>query len=158
MNLQTIIEFFRNLTIGQIIGDGLALVLIFTTFIEISPIKWDPLTSILSWLGNRINKTVLKDVEGLTKTVQEQAQKVDDLDKKIDMNEIDHIRWEILNFSNSCRHDQLHTKDEFEHIINLHEKYIEILDSRHMTNGLITLEYEYIVEIYKKRLEKNDFL
>ena len=93
MNLQTIIEFFRNLTIGQIIGDGLTIVLIFTTFIEISPIKWDPLTSILSWLGNRINKTVRKDVEGLTKTVQDQAQKVDDLDKKVDMKEIDHIRW-----------------------------------------------------------------
>ena len=90
--------------------------------------------------------------------VDDQGEQIKALDKKIDMNEIDHIRWEILNFANSCRHDVRHTKDEFEHIINLHEKYTQILDERHMTNGLITIEYEYIEDIYKHRLEKNSFL
>ncbi len=158
MDLQTIIDFIRGLTIGEIIGDSVAIVFILTSLIEITPIKWNPLTSILAWLGNRINVNLSKKVEGLSDSVKDQAKKVDALDKKIDMNEIDHIRWEILNFSNSCRHGQQHTKDEFEHIINLHQKYGEILDSRHMSNGLITLEYEYIEDIYRRRLEQNDFL
>lgn len=158
MDLQTIIDFFCGLTIGEIIGDSVAIVLIFTSLVEVTPIKWNPLTSILSWFGNRINTNLTREVEGLSTSVKEQAKKVDALDEKIDMNEIDHIRWEILNFANSCRHDQMHTKDEFEHIINLHQKYGEILDSRHLKNGLISLEYEYIEEIYKRRLEKNDFL
>lgn len=157
MDLQTIIDFVTGLTIGEIIGDSVAIVLIFTSIVEVTPIKWNPLTSILSWLGNRINTNLTKEVEGLSTSVKEQAKKVDALDEKIDMNEIDHIRWEILNFANSCRHDQQHTKDEFEHIINLHQKYGEILDSRHLKNGLISLEYEYIEDIYKRRLEKNDF-
>lgn len=158
MNLETFLDFINNLTIGEIIGDSALLVFALASIIEITPIKWDPLTSILSWFGNRINKTLSKEVAGLSDSVKEQAKKVDALDAKIDMNEIDHIRWEILNFANSCRHEQKHSKDEFEHIINLHQKYGEILDSRNLKNGLISLEYEYIEEIYKRRLEKNDFL
>lgn len=158
MNLETFLDFINNLTIGEIIGDSALLIFALASIIEITPIKWDPLTSILSWFGNRLNKNIQKDVKGLTESFNEQAKKVDALDEKIDMNEIDHIRWEILNFANSCRHDQRHSKDEFEHIINLHQKYGEILESRHLKNGLISLEYEYIEDIYRRRLEKNDFL
>ena len=158
MNLEPILEFISGLTIGEIIGDSALLILALASFIEITPIKWDPLTTILSWFGARLNKKIQKDVESLTDSVNAQAQKTEELNKKLDLNEIDHIRWEILNFSNSCRHDQRHTKDEFEHIINQHEKYNKILEERGMTNGLITLEYEYIEQIYKRCLEKNTFL
>lgn len=157
MNLDSILAFIRDLTIGEIIGNSALLILALASIIEITPIKWDPLTAILSWFGNRFNKNIQKDVKGLTESFNEQAKKVDALDEKIDMNEIDHIRWEILNFANSCRHEQKHSKDEFEHIINLHQKYGEILDARHLKNGLISLEYEYIEDIYRRRLEKNDF-
>lgn len=139
------------MTIGEIVGSGAVIVLIFTTLVEITPIKWNPLTSILSWIGKRMNGKLIDRVE-------EQGEKIDKLDEKIDMNEIDHIRWEILDFANSCRHDVRHTKDEFEHIINQHEKYVRILDERSLTNGLITIEYEYIEDIYKNCLEKNNFL
>jgi len=142
---------FHEMTLGEIFGSGAVIFLIFTTLIEITPIKWNPLTWLLSWLGIRMNGKLIAKVD-------EQGKQIKDLDKKIDMNEIDHIRWEILNFANSCRNGQKHTKDEFEHIINLHEKYNTILDERHMTNGLISLEYEYIEGIYKHCLEKNSFL
>lgn len=158
MNLEPILEFINGLTIGEIIGDSVLFVFALASVIEITPIKWDPLTAILSWFGARLNKRVQKDVESLTDSVNAQAQKTEELSRKLDLNEIDHIRWEILNFSNSCRHDQRHTKDEFEHIINQHEKYNKILEERGMTNGLITLEYEYIEKIYKHCLEKNSFL
>lgn len=149
--MQDLLTRLQCMTIGELIGSGAVIVLIFTTLIEITPIKWNPLTSILSWLGTRMNGKLIAKVD-------KQEQKIDALDKKIDMNEIDHIRWEILNFANSCRNHQRHTKDEFEHIINLHEKYTEILAERDMTNGLITIEYEFIEGIYKHCLEKNDFL
>ena len=143
--------FLNNMTIGEIVGNGALIIFLFTTLIEITPIKWNPLTSILSWIGNKMNGKLITKVDN-------QEKKIDALDKKIDMNEIDHIRWEILNFANQCRNDHRHTKDEFEHIINLHEKYNAILNERHMTNGLITIEFEYIEETYKHCLEKNNFL
>lgn len=120
-------------------------------FVEVSKIKINPITAILSWMGERINGN-------LTKTVEKLETKVDALDEKSDMNEIDRIRWEILDFANSCRNGHLHTKDEFTHIIALNQKYHDILDKRDMTNGQIDLEYAYIVKIYKHCQEKNSFL
>lgn len=158
MNLDPILEFISGLTIGEIIGDSALLVFALASIIEITPIKWDPLTAILSWFGARLNKRIQKDVEVLTDSVNAQAKKTDDLAAKLDMNEIDRIRWEILNFSNSCRHGVRHTKDEFVHIIDQHDKYNKILKDRSLKNGLITLEYEYIEDIYKQCLEKNSFL
>lgn len=139
------------MTVGEIVGSGAVIFLLFTTLVEITPIKWNPLTSILSWIGRRMNGKLIDQVK-------EQGEKIDKLDEKIDMNEIARIRWEILDFANSCRHNVKHTKDEFEHIINQHEKYVQILDERSLTNGLITIEYEYIEDIYKNCLEKNNFL
>ena len=149
--MQELLIKLQSMTLGEIVGSGAVIVLIFSVFVEITPIKWNPLTSILAWIGKRMNGKLLDRVE-------EQGEKIDKLDEKIDMNEIAHIRWEILDFANSCRHDVRHTKDEFVHIISQHEKYVQILDERSLTNGLITIEYEYIEEIYKKCLEKDNFL
>lgn len=142
---------FGDLTLRQIIGDGALIALIVSTVIEITPIKWSPITSILSWLGKKMNSQVIEQVKA-------QEKKIDALDKKIDMNEVDRIRWEILSFANECKNDRKHTKDEFEHVIGLHEKYEEILDNRDMTNGLVTIEFEYIAEIYHNCLINNSFL
>lgn len=138
------------MTIGELVGSGAVIILLFTTVFEIAPIKWNPLTSILSWLGKRMNGE-------LTAKVDQQGAQINALNNKIDMNEIDRIRWEILNFANSCRKGEHHNKDEFVHIIGLHEKYNKILAEHDMTNGLVSIEYEYIEDIYRRCLEKNNF-
>lgn len=142
---------FGDLTIRQIIGDGALIFLAVSTVIEITPIKWNPISSILSWLGNKMNSQVIARVDKL-------EEKLDSQDKKIDMNEVDRIRWEILSFANECRKDRRHTKDEFDHIIKLHDKYEKILDSREMKNGLITIEFEYIKDIYNNCMKEDSFL
>ena len=42
--------------------------------------------------------------------------------------EKDRIRYEVLDFANSCRNGRRHTKDEFQHIIDLNDKYEVLLD------------------------------
>lgn len=138
------------MTIGEIAGSGVVILIIIFACVEITPIKWNPLTSILSWVGKRMNGE-------LTAKVDRQGEQINALNEKIDMNEIDRIRWEILNFANSCRKGEHHTKDEFVHIIGLHEKYNKILEEHDMTNGLVSIEYEYIEDIYRRCLEKNSF-
>lgn len=149
--MQQLLTRLSEMTIGEIVGSGMVIILIFTTLVEITPIKWNPLTSILSWLGIRMNGKLIAKVD-------EQGKQIKELDTKIDMNEIDRIRWEILSFAGSCRTGHRHTKDEFEHIIGLHEKYHHILTAHNMTNGLVSLEYEYIENIYRHCLEKNSFV
>lgn len=140
-----------QMTIGQICSGAAGIIALLSIFIEITPIKFNPVSKFLGWLGKKINSQVLQKVTT-------QGQKLDDIDKKIDENEIDRLRWEILDFANSCRNHRLHSKDEFEHIIKQNQKYHDILEKREMENGLIDLEYAYIEEIYKERLRKNDFL
>lgn len=116
----------------------------FTGLIQIIPIKINPWSALLQWVG----KLVTGNACG----------KIDDLIKQVDENEKDRIRWEVLDFANSCRNDRKHTRDEFQHIVSLHDKYKKLLEKTKDTNGVFDLEYKYIQDLYAERLEKNDFL
>lgn len=114
-------------------------------FIQWTPsIKWNPWTSLFKWIGNVINGDIRKTITSMAKA--------------IDDNEKDRIRWEVLDFANSCRNDRRHSKDEFEHIVALNKKYNGLLKKTGDSNGVFEAEYEYINDLYKERLRKNDFL
>lgn len=156
--MEKLIEVLSGLTIGEIAKwAGLLLVAILSLF-EFTKIKVNPISAIFRWVGNKINAPMLELIDTISKKQDAQEKKLDDLLDSQDDNEIDRIRWEILDFANSCRHGVKHTLDEFDHIIELNEKYHRILDRRKLTNGKIDLEYSYIVDIYKQCQEKNSFL
>ena len=114
-------------------------------FIQWTPsIKWNPWTSLFKWVGNVINGDIRKTITSMAKA--------------IDDNEKDRIRWEVLAFANGCRNDRRHSKDEFEHIVALNKKYNGLLKKTGDSNGVFEAEYEYIEDLYKERLRKNDFL
>lgn len=140
-----------NIDPGQLVGYAAIAISVISVFFEISKIKINPITSLLGWMGQRMNSNLISAVEA-------QGKKIGSLEEKIDKNEIDRIRWEILDFANSCRNGRRHTKDQFEHIINQNQKYHEILDEHGLENGLIDLEYGYIETLYKRCQEQNDFL
>ena len=71
---------------------------------------------------------------------------------------MDRIRWEVLDFANNCRNDIRHTKDEFDHIIDLNTKYHVLLKKYGEENGVFDAEYEYILELYRKCQRNNSFL
>ena len=110
-------------------------------FIQVTPgIKLSPLT----WLGNLFLGSIRKDIRSIQDTVDE--------------NEKDRIRWEVLDFANACRNGRRHTKDEFQHIITLNEKYKTLLKKTGDKNGVFDEEYRYILDLYHERQTKNDFL
>ena len=85
-------------------------------------------------------------------------QQLSEMDSKIDRNEMDRIRWEVLDFANSCRNKKQHTKSEFEHIIDLNEKYEMLLTRTNETNGVFEEDYRYIRDIYRECCEENKFI
>ena len=111
---------------------------------EISPIKINPVSSFLKWLGRKLNG----ELQG----------QLDRLAEDVDINRVEQIRWEILDFANSCRHKRKHTKDEFTHILQQHSKYEELTQKRGIENGVIDEEYKYIVELYNRCCHENSFL
>ena len=135
-----------------------SLLLGLSIFIQITPIKLNPWSRLFKWIGTVINSDVKKDIKELNKTTQELKSVTESLEKNVMENEKDRIRWEILDFANSCRNNVRHTKDEFQHIVDLNDKYTDLLIKTEDKNGVFEAEYEYIKKIYKERQEKNDFL
>lgn len=140
-------------------GKNIVVVLVgLSALIQITPIKINPWTTLFKWIGNKVNEDLRKEVGGVNKKLDSLSKDVDDLSRQRKEDEKDRIRWEILDFANSCRNGRRHTKDEYLHIIELNDKYKKLLKETGDKNGVFEVEYEYIKQLYKERQEKNDFL
>lgn len=139
------------MTINEIVSYIPILIACLGVFVEITPIKINPITSLLKYCGSRLNEDLRNDIKDMKSNIEK-------LDNKVDANEIDRIRWGILDFSNSCRNKRKHTRDEFLHIIELNQKYHKIINEKGIENGQIDIEYAFIEKLYKNCLENNTFL
>lgn len=156
--MDALIEAISGMTIGEVAKNAALLVVGLLSCVEFSKIKINPLSAILSWLGGRINGPLIEKIDALDKKQDEQKKSMEELRDAQDDNEIDRIRWEILEFARSCRNKEKHSLEQFTHIIDLNQKYHRTLERRNLENGQIDLEYNYIVQIYKKCQEENSFL
>ena len=132
-------------------GNWIPVGIILSLVVDISPIKINPWKSFLKWLGQAITADVMKEIREIKETQKEQQATIDE-------NEKDRIRYEVLDFANSCRRGVHHTKDEFEHIISLHSKYERLLKKTNDENGVFTEEYKYILEIYHECQREDKFV
>lgn len=145
------------------------IIFILSFVIQITPIKINPWTALFKWIGKLITEDSDKNIKALIIKTNELETSINSVQNnlgsttaaiknKINENEKDRIRWEILDFANSCRNGRKHTKDEFQHIIALNDKYHQLLEKTHDKNGIFEVEYEYILHLYHKYLENDDFL
>ena len=137
----------KELLIGVTSGDfkSIAFVIaVISVSFEFAPIKINPIGSLLKWTGKKMFEPFDNRLDGLEKTIDE--------------NEIDRIRYEVLDFANSCRNGRKHTKDEFEHIIAQNGKYHKLLDKYDEENGVFDAEYKYVLQLYEKCQRENNFL
>lgn len=158
----------------QIVGDWIVkhiiqIAFILSFIIQITPIKINPWTKIFKWIGKLITEDSDKNIKALIGKTEKLESSIESVKQdlksettsikdRINENEKDRIRWEILDFANSCRHGRKHTKDEFQHIITLNDKYDVLLEKTNDKNGVFEVEYKYILHIYNKLLEKDEFL
>lgn len=77
--------------------------------------------------------------------------KLNPLMSKIDNNEKDRLRFEILSFANSLRNNNKHTRQEFETIFFFYDKYETIINELKLKNGYLEEEMEFIKECYERR-------
>ena len=98
----------------------------------------------------KIQKQLTDSIDGVSRSVKE-------VSKTVDMNEIKRIRAEIFAFADSCKLGERHTEDAFLHIIDIHEDYEALLEKYDMKNGRISVDYDYIMSIYKELRDKGTF-
>ena len=82
-------------------------------FEDISPIKFSPITGILRWVGHKLTGELREQIAALRADVDAQQK--------------DSIRTTVLEFSNSLIYRNRHTKEEFDHILELDSKYHQLL-------------------------------
>lgn len=140
--------------LSGIAGDNGRAILAFAAFlgvfIEISPIKINPCSSFFRWIGDCINKNTREQLTAI-------SAKLNNVSDRIDKIEINDMRSAILNFQNACT-VRKHTQEEFEHIIDLHSQYEQIIKEKHIENGRVNLAFEYISRLYERSLEDDSFL
>ena len=125
---------------------------ILTAVIQFTPaIKWNPLTAQFNWIG----KIIVKPVEEKLDTMKRE---ITEIREQQWSDEKDRIRFEVLDFANSCRNGRRHTRDEFQHIVALNDKYHILLKKTNDKNGVFDEEYNYVVDLYHKCQVENDFL
>ncbi len=149
--MENLIDTISCMTVGQIAGNATFFLAALSAFIEVTPVKYNPWSDLIQWIGRKMNGKLIERIE-------EQDKKIDYLMKMVDENEVDRLRYEILRFSNSCRNGQKHTEEEFDHIIEVTEKYHLIIARQNLTNGKIDLEYAYILDTYRECQHNNSFL
>lgn len=113
-------------------------------FVDISPIKFNPISGILRWIGTKMTGDIRNDLA--------------DLRQDFDGQQMNSIRSDVLRFADSCLKGEKHTKEEFDHIINLNKQYEELVKKYRIKNDVYKESYEYIMRIYRRRLDKRDFL
>ena len=112
---------------------------------EFTPIKVHPITAALGWLGKKLNGNIKQDIT--------------DLRRDVDETRMSGIRTLVLDFSNSCLNGRKHTKEEFDHVLQENKIYEHLIAKYDdIDNDVYTEAIAYIKRIYRKRMDKRDFL
>ena len=146
------------MSIGEIIASLSAGIGILSIFVEFSKIKVNPLSAALKWIGNRIMADVKADLKDVKKEQERILKEQETLARQRAIDAADAIKAEIFRFYNECQKRERHSEGEFNHIIQRNKKYEKLMEELKEPNGVYEMEYKYIMGIYEKCQEENDFL
>lgn len=130
---------------GMSVLAACGIVIDLTPGIKVQPVRW-----LLKRLGNLINAGANEKYDKIQK-------QLDELQKEVTEFKVDSWRTEILDFSDSCMNHRRHTKEQFDHVIEILGKYEKYIEENELTNGQVDVAHEYILEIYKQCIRENDF-
>ena len=144
--MEQITEIYENIKgiVLPLIGSGIVAC-------EITPIiKIKPVSMFLGWVGKKINKDLKDDIDNLKKDVRI-------IGKDLQDHTVESMRRDILTFSDRLRFNISRSKEEYDYIINLYDRYEKYLEENNLDNGKVDLAYEFITKRYKECMENNSF-
>ena len=141
-------EAFMNLTLGQIVGRIAGVIAALSIFIEITPVKINPISALLRWVGKHINKELMDKVNRL-------EAKVGTLEKS----DVIDCRVRILTFADEIRRGMRHSKETFDQVlsdIDTYERYCT--EHPDFMNNKTVAAKAKILDVYSECMDNNDFL
>ena len=150
--MQKLIETLSTMSVGQILAGGAGVVTLVSVFIEITPVKINPVSKFLAWLGRKINGEVISKVDKLESQITA-MQKVNDEQEAIN------CRYRILRFGDEVKHGTRHSQEHFEQILADIDAYeIFCKDHKDFKNNKTRVTTERILDVYRECVETDDFL
>ena len=127
--------------------------------IEIIPkVKWKPWSSLITWIGSRLNAEVYAKVDALDKkvdTVQAELQK-HIADSEVQT--LQETRRDILDFCNACMNNRRHTKEQFDFVLTQCDNYEKYIETNKLKNGIVSAAIKEIRRLNDKCIQENSFL
>ena len=152
-------EYIMNASVGQLIGGLAGIIAILSVFIEIVPVKINPISALLNWIGKRTNLDLTTQFKQLKKEVEALHDKYDQIEQDNERRDAVECRVRILRFSDELRRGVDHSQESFEQTfedIDFYEKYC--IEHPLFRNNKTVIANERIKAAYKNCLEKNNFL
>lgn len=152
-------EELLNMSIGQIVGGAAGLIVLLSVFIEITPIKINPVSSFLGWIGKRTNKDLMNEVETVKADMADMKTEMNNLKASEDERDAETRRVRILEFGDEVAHAQGHSKERYTqvlHDIDVYDKYCNA--HKDFKNSQTVGARKLILKAYDKHLAENDFL
>ena len=122
------------------------------TLIQISPIKWNPWTSLARKIGQAVNGDLIKEIGELKKQLQCHIE-------ADEQGRADSKRTRILRFNDELLQGDRHTKEHFDQMLDDITKYKRYCDTHEQyENDKAVLAIENIEKTYTKCCEERNFL
>lgn len=136
MNIYKVYQTVSELSISG----WVSLLVIISLFIEVTPIKLNP----IQWLGNRINKSMFD--------------KVLNIERKVDQHIAEGYRNTILSFQDKLLSGKtLYTIEEWAKIIDTCTAYDRFCSENKIPNEVVTLAIKFIKQEYESALSNHNF-
>ena len=135
------------------------MVLVLLSLIEVSPIKINPWSAIIHFVGRRLNADVMARLDTMQQCQTETRERLDAHIAKDDAQTASLWRTQILRFNDELLHDRRHTKEHFDEVLGTikdYETYCHTHDD--YPNGKCVHAIANINCAYDELLKSHDFL
>lgn len=152
-------DSIMSLTVGQLVGGIAGIIVVLSVFIEITPVKINPVSHILTWIGKKTNKELMDKFVSINDKVNSLENTVNCIHNEEDKRNAINCRVRILGFGDEVRHGMRHSKESFDQVLSDIDDY-ELYCSEHpeFKNNRTVLTKKKILEEYSKCIDNNDFL
>lgn len=152
-------ESLMNATVGQLVGGGLGIIAILSVFIEFTPIKLNPVSAFLNWIGRRTNRELFEKIGDLENKVDEIQSRQEVAEAIEEEREAVNCRIRILSFSDELRRNIRHSQESFDQVLSDIDNYEKYCDAHpNFKNNKTITAKERIKAAYEGCMDQNDFL
>lgn len=83
--------------------------------------------------------------------------RLEELERQVSDMWINNHRQAILTFARECRQNIPHSSDEWSNVLNVAEEYERYVEDKHITNGIISQDTQYLRNLYQELSMEHKF-